>query len=90
MIILRRGKITYYVKDEAVIVSIGGFQYIAYTVYPLQNRKPFYDFRRTLLNSKPTEYTNIVEQIKLGERYGLIAVASHQPSRKELENAEER
>lgn len=90
MIILRRGKITYYVKDEAVIVSISDFQFIAYTVYPLQNRKPFYDFRRTLLNSKPDEYTNIVEQIKLGQRFGLIATASHKPSEKEMENAKER
>lgn len=90
MIILRRGKITYYVKNEAVIVSINDSQFIAYTVYPLQNRKPFYDFRRTLLNSEPDEYTNIVEQIKLGQRFGLVAVASHRPSEEESKNAEER
>lgn len=90
MIILRRGKITYYVKNEAVIVGISDFQFIAYTVYPLQNRKPFYDFRRELLQSKPDQYDSVIEQIKLGQRFGLIATASHKPSETELDGAEEK
>lgn len=89
MQIVKRGRITYYVKDESVIVGIGDFQFIAYTVYSLQNRKPFYDFRRTLLKSKEDEYNTIVEQIKLGQRFGLRAVASHKPSESEIANAKE-
>lgn len=85
MIILKRGKITYYVKDESVIVGINNSQFIAYTVYSLQNRKPFYDFRRTLIKSNEDEYGTIVEQIKLGQRYGLRAVASHKPTEKETQ-----
>lgn len=84
MIILKRGKITYYVKDETVIVNINDFQFLAYTVYTLQNRKPFYDFRKTLLRSNENEYGTVVEQIKLGESFGLKAVASHKPSETEL------
>lgn len=79
MTILKRGKITYYVKDESVVVSVGGYQYIAYNVYSLQNRKPFYDFRKTLLKSREDEYGSIIEQIKLGQRFGLKAVAASKP-----------
>lgn len=79
MIILRRGEITYYVKEEAVIVAIKDFQFIAYTVYPLQNRKPFYDFRKTILKSLDNEYNNIFELIKLGQRYNLKATAGRKP-----------
>lgn len=84
MTIIKRGNLTYYVKDEAVIVSINDFQFVAYTVYPLQNRKPFYDFRRTILKSKESEYTTAIEQIKLGQRFGLRASASHKPTEQEI------
>lgn len=80
MIILKRGHLTYYIKEEAVIVGINNFQYIAYTVYPLQNRKPFYDFRRTLIKSEEHEYATVPEQIGLGMKYGLKAVASNKPN----------
>lgn len=79
MDILRRGEITYYIKEEAVIVKVNNFQYIAYTVYPLQNRKPFYDFKKSLLGSRENEYNTVIEQIKLAKLYGLKAVASSKP-----------
>ena len=79
MKILKRGKLTYYVKKEAVIVGINEFQHIAYTIYPLQNRKPFYDFRKKILNSKEDELTSIVDQITLAQKYGLVASASSKP-----------
>lgn len=79
MITTKRGNITYYIKDEAVIVGIRDFQYIAYTVYPLQNRKPFYDFRKTILKSNEDEYDNAVELILLAQKYNLKGVASHKP-----------
>lgn len=79
MIVLKRGGLTYYVKDESVIVGINDFQYIAYTVYALQNRKPFYDFKRTLLDSRENEYNTVVEEMNLGRRFGLRAVSSRKP-----------
>lgn len=82
MIVIKRGDLTYYVKEESVIVGISDFQYIAYTVYSLQNRKPFYDFRATILNSKEHEYTTIVEEMKLGQKFGLKAVSSRKPKEK--------
>lgn len=80
MQILKRGKIVYYIKDESIIVGINNLQYIAYTVYMLQNRKPFYDLKRTLEKSNENEYDTVIEQIKLGQRFGLRAVSSSRPS----------
>lgn len=79
MIVVKRGKIIYYVKDEAIIVSINEIQYLSYTVYPLQNRKPFYDFKRTIIGSDEKEYGSAIELIKLSQRFGLKAVASQKP-----------
>lgn len=79
MKILKRGKLTYYIKSEVVIVGINDFQYIAYTIYALQNRKPFYDFRKALLNSTEDEYTTVSEQIALAQKYGLKAVGTGKP-----------
>ena len=84
MIILKRGRITYYVKEEAVIVGVNNFQYTAYTVYPLQNRKPFYDFRKKILKSEENEYDNIVDLIVLAREHKLIGAASHKPTEEEM------
>lgn len=83
--ILKRGRLTYYVKDEAVIVGISDFQFTAYTVYPLQNRKPFYDFRKAILKSADQQYSTPVELIGLAKRFNLRGVASHKPSEQEME-----
>jgi len=78
MEILKRGKLTYYVRDESVIVDTG-FQAIAYTVYMLQNRKPFYEFKRVLLASQPDEYDTVVKQITLAQDYKLKGVGTQVP-----------
>lgn len=79
MKIVKRGNITYYIKTEAVIVGINDFQHIAYTIYALQNRKPFYDFRREIINSGQGDFTTVTDIIELGQKYGLKAVGSQKP-----------
>jgi len=54
-------------------------QYIAYTIYSLQNRKPFYDFRKKILKSNDGEFKNAADLISLGQSYKLKAVASSKP-----------
>lgn len=83
--ILKRGRLTYYVKEEAVVVGIGELQYSAYTVYPLQNRKPFYDFRKAILKSREDQYSTPGELISLALKYNLRGVASHKPTEREME-----
>lgn len=84
MQIVKRGRLTYYVKSEAIIVGVGDFQYTAYTVYPLQNRKPFYDFKNAILESREDEYDSPSELISLALRFNLKGVASHRPTDREL------
>ena len=67
MTILTRGQIVYYIQDEA------------YTIYSLQNRKPFYDFRKKILKSNDGEFKNAADLISLGQSYKLKAVASSKP-----------
>lgn len=85
MTIVKRGKITYYIKKEAIIVGVSDFQYSAYTVYPLQNRKPFYDFKEAIVTSKEDEYDTILKLISLALKYNLRGVASHKPTEWEME-----
>lgn len=79
MKILERGSLVYYIKDESIVVGIRNFQWISYNVYSLQNRKPFYDFRKKLLKSKPDEYTSAPELMLLGQSYGLRGVSGRKP-----------
>lgn len=79
MQIIKRGKIVYYIKDEAVIAEVGGLQFTAFTVYPLQNRKPFYDFRRAIVQSKEDEYGTATELLSLSQEYKLRGVATGRP-----------
>lgn len=80
MITVRKGNMTYYVKDEAIIARINSFQYIAYTVYPLQNRKPFYDFRRAIIKSDETEYDTPAKLMTLAQQYNLKGAGSRKPA----------
>lgn len=79
MQIIKRGKIVYYIKAESIIVGINSFQYVAYTVYLLQNRKPFYDFKEALLSSSESEYANALEMMRLAEKYKLKGMATKKP-----------
>lgn len=80
MITINRGKLTYYIKDEAVIVGSGGHQFSAYTVYALQNRKPFYDFRKAIVKSRDDEYGTWPELMSLAMKHNLRGVASRKPA----------
>ena len=79
MEVIKRGNITYYIKEESIIASINNFQHIAFTVYSLQNRKPFYDFKKAIQNSKEDELTKSVDILLLGQKYNLRGVASQKP-----------
>jgi len=80
MIIIKRGRLTYYFKDESVIVGNSDFQFCSYNIYALQNRAPFYQFRDTLLNSKPEEYHNILDVIQLSTDLGIRGFATARPN----------
>ena len=85
MLILHRGKITYYIKNEAVIVGINDFQFLSYSVYALQNRTPFYEFKRTLENSQSHELATASEVLRLGRKHRLKGFATARPTIPDVE-----
>lgn len=86
MIIIKRDKVTFYIKDENVIVSNNDIQHTAYSVYALQNRGAFHQFRDTILNSKPSEFTKIVEVVGLSSRCGIYGEPARKPKLEDIEH----
>jgi hypothetical protein len=77
--ILIRGKITYYIYNEKIIVGVGGGQYISYNQYDNWNRKGISQFRRVLLKSKETEYANAIDQITLAVQCEIKGASTRKP-----------
>lgn len=78
MIIIKRDKCIYYIKEESITVGYG-IQYISYNVYALQNRKRFKDFKARLLDSYPNEYAEIRELLSLAMEFGLKGMVGRKP-----------
>ncbi len=81
--ILTRGKITYYIYSEKVIVSVGGSQYISYNQYDNWNRQGISQFINLLLKSKETEYANAVDQMTLAVQCGIKGSSTRKPEEAE-------
>lgn len=79
MKIIDRGKIVYYIKEESVVVGINKMQYISYSVYSLQNRTRFNDFKKSIEESKETEYADVISFMNLTSKYKLLGSASQNP-----------
>lgn len=80
MIIIKRDRITFYIKDESVIVSNNDFQFTSYNVYALQNRNPFYQFKDAILDSKPPQFNNIIDVVSLGAKFGIYGTGTAKPN----------
>lgn len=80
MVIIKRGRVTFYIKDESVVVSNGDFQYSSYNVFALQNRGPFNEFKQRILDSKAPEFSSIVDVVELGVQCGINGVGTRKPS----------
>lgn len=80
MQIIKRERNTFYIKEQSLIIGLnGGFQHLNYNIYSLQNRKPFYDFRNEILNSKEDELTKSYEILLLAQKYKLIGIHTTRP-----------
>lgn len=69
--VLKRGKLTYILHPDSVIVGVGGGQWISYNQYNNYNRQGITQFRNAVLKSKEDEYGNAVEQMSLAVRCGI-------------------
>lgn len=77
--ILQRGKITYYIYDEKVVVAVGGHQYISYNQYDNYNRQGITQFINILLKSKETDYANAIDQMTLAVQCGIRGASTRKP-----------
>lgn len=77
--ILNRGRMTYYIYDEKVVVSVGGSQYISYNQYDNWNRQGITQFINALLKSKEDEYDNAIDQMSLAVECGIRGSSTRKP-----------
>ena len=77
--VLQRGRLTYYIYDEKVIVSVGGSQYVSYNQYDNWNRQGITQFINALLKSKEDEYDNAVDQMTLAVQCGIRGSSTSRP-----------
>ncbi len=80
MIVIDRGNLVFYIKEECITVAYNNWQYFSYSVYALQNRKPFYNFKNAILESTPDKFRNILEVVSLGAEHGLISSGTIKPN----------
>lgn len=85
MILIKRGRVTFYISEDSIIVANGSFQYSAYSSFSTINKANFYKFREVILNSKPTEFTSIVDVVEQSSKY---EVYSHSTSKPNLDGVE--
>ena len=82
--IITRGKITYYIYDEKVVVSVVCEQYISYNQYDNWNRQGINQFIDILKKSEGGEYANVIDQMSLAVRCGIRGSSTTKP--KEVES----
>lgn len=81
--IINRGKITYYIYEDKVIVNVGGGQWVSYNQYDNWNRQGIAQFSKTVLKSRENEYDNVVDQITLAVRCGIKGTSTRKPEEAE-------
>lgn len=77
--IVKRGKITYVLYPEKVIVGIGDNQWVSYNQYENWNREGIARFRQKILKSKKNEYNNVADQITLASRCDIRGTSTSKP-----------
>jgi hypothetical protein len=76
--ILKRGRLTYLLFAEKVIVGVGN-QWVSYNQYDNWNRQGITKFKEILLKSKEDEYDNAVDQMSLAVRCGIRGSSTRKP-----------
>jgi hypothetical protein len=76
--IIQRGKITYYLYEEKVVVAIGS-QYISYNIYDNWNRQGITQFANIIKRSKEDEYANATDQMSLAVQCGIRGASTTKP-----------
>lgn len=77
--VIKRGKLTYVLYSEKVVVGVGLGQWISYNQYDNWNRQGITAFRKKILKSKETEYGTPAEQMTLAHECGIKGSGTSKP-----------
>lgn len=77
--IIKRGKITYILYPEKVVVGVGGNQWISYNQYDNWNRQGITQFRKAILKSTDDQYDNVIDQMTLANQCGIRGTGTQKP-----------
>lgn len=77
--VIKRGKITYYLYNEKVVVGITDSQFISYNQYDNWNRQGITQFKNAILKSKEDDYATPVDQISLAVQCGIRGTSTRKP-----------
>lgn len=81
--IIKRGKFTYVLYPNSVVVGVGGNHWVSYNQYSNWNRQGITKFKNAILKSSADEYDNAVDQMSLAVQCGIKSVSTQKP--KEIE-----
>ena len=80
MVIIKRGRVTFYITDESVVVANGDFQYSSYNSYSIPNKGDLYKFRDEILHSQPPRFSSIVDVVELSSKYQVFGYSTSKPN----------
>lgn len=78
--IIKRGRLTYHLYEDKVIVSVGGGQYVSYNQYDNWNRQGITQFKNLILKSREDQYTTAADQMTLAAQCGIRGAGSRAPA----------
>lgn len=81
--IIKRGKITFVVHENKVIVGVGFNQWTSYNQYDNWNRQGITEFRNKILKSKDDQYTTPSDVMSLAYSCDIKGSGTQKP--KEIE-----
>lgn len=79
MIIINRGRVTFYIKSDSIVVSNGEFQHSSYNTYALAKKSQFQKFKDTILKSEAPEFSSITDVVGLSSRCGVYPSNTKKP-----------
>lgn len=77
--VIKRGKVTYVLYADKVVVGLNMDQWVSYNPHANWNRQGITEFRDKILNSKEDEYTTAKDQITLAMQCEIIGVRGKKP-----------
>lgn len=77
--IIQRGRLSYYLYPEKVVVGVGGGQWISYNQYDNWNRQGITQFRNAILKSREDQYCTAPEQMTLAVECGIKGTSTRKP-----------